>query len=143
MDCQTGAFRHALSISFQKITYRTIFKKKKKWGKRKLIKLVFFKVMHSSLKLGAFGYALSPLSRTSKNHSIIFKKKKRKILFENKGSSCIKFSNQGHLAMPHSGKYKSHQKWVDKFKLFTTRLHQVNSKLVSSKVSTRLEAIQR
>ena len=32
---------------------------------------------------------------------------------------------------------------IDKFKLFTTRLPQVNSKLVSSKVSTRLETIQR
>ena len=34
--------------------------------------------------------------------------------------------------MPHLGKCKSHQKWPDKFKLFTIRLHQVNSELVSS-----------
>ena len=53
-------------------------KKKKKEGREKLIKSRFSKVMHLSLKLGAFGYALSPLSRTSKNNSPLFKKKKKK-----------------------------------------------------------------
>ena len=44
-----------------------------------------------------------------------------------------RFSNQGHSDVPHSTKYKSHQKWLHKFKLFTTELYQVNSKLISSK----------
>ena len=53
------------------------FSKKKRGGKgkRKVIKSRFSRVRHSSLKLGAFGYALSPLSRTSKHHSLVFKKK--------------------------------------------------------------------
>jgi len=93
MNCQTRAFKHALSIYFFKksITCITIFKKEKA---RKLIKSRFFKVMHSSLKLGAFGHALSPLSGTSKNHSFLFKKKKkRKIILKNEGLLSIKFSN--------------------------------------------------
>ena len=85
MDCQTGAFRHALYICLpkKKKSPASLFSIKEK-GKRKLIKSRIFKVMHSSLKLGAFGYALSPLSRTSKNHSLFFKKKKkrREILFK-------------------------------------------------------------
>ena len=45
MDCQTGAFRHALSISFQKkkinqkITYMTVFKKK---GEEKINQISIF-----------------------------------------------------------------------------------------------------
>ena len=63
---------------FQKkksITCITIFKKEKA---RKLIKSRFFKIRYSSLKLGAFGHALSPFSETSKNHSFLFKKGKEK-----------------------------------------------------------------
>ena len=84
--CQIGAFRHALSIWFPK-------KKKKnhlhhwfqKWERgENLIKSRFFKVMHSSFKLWAFGYPLSPLSGTKKKkitHSFS-NKKERKILFK-------------------------------------------------------------
>ena len=132
MDCQTGAFRHALSIII-------VFKKKKKKekGKRKLIKSRFPKscILLLNLRHLAMPYPLFP-EQVKITHS--FSKKKETFFFsKNEGLSCIKLSNQGHLAMPHSSKCKSYQKWIDKFKLFTTRLHQVNSKLVSSKVSTR------
>ena len=59
----------------KKITCITVFKKEKA---RKLIKSIFFKVMYSSLKLGAFDHALSPFFETSKNHSFLFKKGKEK-----------------------------------------------------------------
>ena len=62
---QTGAFRHTLSICFQK-------KKKKK----KKTKSRFSEVIHLFSKAGAFSYALSPLSGTNKNHSPLFQKKK-------------------------------------------------------------------
>ena len=96
MNFQTGAFRHALSICFQKkkITFITAFKK---GGAEKINQIkIFFQVIHSSFKLGAFGYALSPLSGTSKNHSLLFKKKeqkKKKIFSKDEWLSCIKFSN--------------------------------------------------
>ena len=80
-----------------------VFKKKKKAitciivfrneKARKLIKSRFLKVTHSSLKLGAFGHALSPLSGTSKNHSSLFQKKKKKKPFQKK--SCISFQTKG------------------------------------------------
>lgn len=38
----------------------------------------FFKIMHSSLKLKAFGHALSPLSRIRKKSLIPFQKKREK-----------------------------------------------------------------
>ena len=78
MDCQAGAFRHALSICLQKKKKNQLHHLfQKKGGKRKLIKTRFSKVMHSSLKLEAFSYALSPLSRTNKKHSLLFKKNKK------------------------------------------------------------------
>ena len=105
MNCQVGALKHALFIYKKKniyiyiyisITYITIFKKEKA---RELITSRFFKVMYSCFKLGAFGHALSPLSGTSKNHSLIFKKKKKKrgerFFLKNKRSSCIKVSKLG------------------------------------------------
>ena len=135
MVCQTGAFRDALSIFFLNHMYHLFKKKKKKRGKRKLINSRFSKVMLLSLKLGAFDCALSPLFGTSKNYSPLFKKKKkRKILFKNKRLLCIKFSNQGHSALSHSSEYKSYQRWLEEFKLFTTELQ-------SGKLKYRLSII--
>ena len=51
--------------------------------------------MHSSLKLKAFGYALSPLSRIRKKSLIPFQKKKKREKFfflKNEGLSSIKVS---------------------------------------------------
>ena len=51
--------------------------------------------MHSSLKLGAFGYALSPISK--KYHSFLFKKEREINCFKkkNEGLSSIKVSKLG------------------------------------------------
>ena len=50
--------------------------------------------MHSSLKLGTFGYALSSLSKKKITHSFSKKKKKREKFFfkKNEGLSSIKVS---------------------------------------------------
>ena len=71
-----------------------------------------------------------PFSKKKNNNNKI---KEKKPFQKINGHSCIRFPNQGHSTLPHSGEYKSHQRWSKKFKLFTTTLHQVNSKLVSSK----------
>ena len=55
-----------------------LFQPKKKREKRKLTKSRFSKDKHLFSKLGAFSYALSPLSRTSKIHSSLSKEKKKK-----------------------------------------------------------------
>ena len=99
-DCQTGALRYAFSICFQKISLASLVstkKKKKERERRKLTKSRFSKDKHLFSKLGAFSYALSPLSRTSKIHSSISKekKKKKKTLFKNKRSSCTSFQTRG------------------------------------------------
>ena len=62
-----------------------LFQKKEEKKERKLINSIFSKVMHLSLKLGAFDYALSPLSGTSKNHSPLFNKKGERNSFQNEG----------------------------------------------------------
>ena len=84
MICQTGAFRRALSIYFQKKKKKkkspTPFvstKKKRKEKKGKLTKPRFSKVMHLFSKLEAFIYALSSFFGTSKNQSSLPKKKKK------------------------------------------------------------------
>ena len=52
--------------------------KKKERERRKLTKSRFSKDKNLFSKLGAFSYALSPLSRTSKIHSSLSKEKKKK-----------------------------------------------------------------
>ena len=99
MICQTGALRYAFSICFQKISLASLVstkrKKKKERERRKLTKSRFSKDKNLFSKLGAFSYALSPLSRTSKIHSSLSKEKKKKTLFKNKRSSCTSFQTRG------------------------------------------------
>jgi len=50
--------------------------------------------MHSSLKLEAFDYALPPFLEQIKINHLFSKKRKRKILFKNKRSSCTSFQTR-------------------------------------------------
>ena len=72
-----------------------VFNKKKKKKKKR-----FSEVIHLFSKVGAFSYALSPLSGPSKNHSPLFQKKKKKMkrketLSKNKWSFMHKVSKLG------------------------------------------------